>query len=397
MYRQVLVPPGSHSVQWRETWPRLLAPLTLWICVSISLRFGYYGDCRMVLGPNSSRLMKARPLFVELVEARDEDRKGILLYGFSEKPELNRETNWSVSNYLIVGAYNQKGFTLWLNKGSEIRMRWETQTSRLAHLQPIMIKGERKRETLLPNSTSSFDPLALSEPLSGKEVEYTIKEDDKYYVGVINKYHRSIIISMTLNVTSKMYDLTKARNNCSTETGSCQLKLIFPDTQFLVVTTPNKVDSGAWYIELSFVARLITYIAILGFFFVIIFFVLKYLGACDTRESIFDTAPMGIQYDRTPATETTPLLRRTQLRSTYGTERGDADDDETGSSSSASEDLYDAKLCVICYDDQRNCFFIPCGHCSTCYDCAQRIMSEDNKMCPICRRLIHKVRRLFSP
>ncbi|KAJ6675895.1 hypothetical protein OIU85_011988 [Salix viminalis] len=62
-----------------------------------------------------------------------------------------------------------------------------------------------------------------------------------------------------------------------------------------------------------------------------------------------------------------------------------------GSSCSSSEDLYDAKLCVICYDDQRNCFFVPCGHCATCYDCAQRIMEEDNKMCPICRRLIHKM------
>ncbi|XP_068654881.1 E3 ubiquitin-protein ligase APD2-like isoform X2 [Aristolochia californica] len=58
--------------------------------------------------------------------------------------------------------------------------------------------------------------------------------------------------------------------------------------------------------------------------------------------------------------------------------------------------LYDGKMCVICYDGQRNCFFIPCGHCATCYTCAQKIMEGECKVCPICRRLIHKVRRLFA-
>ncbi|GKV04529.1 hypothetical protein SLEP1_g16682 [Rubroshorea leprosula] len=402
MYRPVLMPYSCHSPRWRwrQTWGRLIALLTIWICASVSLRYGYYGDRRMVLGPSSSRLIRASSLFVEQVEARDDERKGVLLYGFSEKPELSQETNWSASNYLIVGSQNRKEFSLWLNKGSKIRMRWETQTSRLDQLQVIMIKGEQKHaETLLPHLTSSFDAPALSEPLSRKDTEYTIEEDNKYNVRVTNKNHRSINISMTLNVTSRMYDLTKAKNICSTQTGSCQLKLRFPNTQFLVLTTPDNVDVGGWYIELSFVARVITYIAILGFFIAIIFWLLKYLGACDAGESVVDTAPMEIQYDydRTIATETTPMLTEKHLRATYGTGKEREDDDETGSSSSSSEDLYDAKLCVICYDDQRNCFFVPCGHCATCYNCAQRILSEDNKMCPICRRLIHKVRRLFTP
>lgn len=352
----------------------------------------------MVLGPNSSRLLKASSLFVEHVEARVDDQNGVLLYGFSEVPELSLEANWSVSNYLIIGSYNRKGFSLWLNKGSKIRMRWETQKSRFDQLQLVMIKGERNYEMLQPNLTSAFDVPALSEPLSGKEAEYIVEEDDRYYVGVINNNRKSVIISMTMNVTSKMYDLTKAKNICSTQTGSCQLKLMFPNTQFLVLTTPDTVDLGGWYIEVSFVARVITYIAILGFFIIIIFFVLKYLGACDAEETVVDTESNEVQYDsfRPAATETTPLLTEKLLRSKYGTTKEGREDDETGSSSSSSEDLYDAKLCVICYDDQRNCFFVPCGHCATCYDCAQRIMTEDNKMCPICRRLIHKVRRLFT-
>lgn len=74
----------------------------------MSLRYGYYGDRRMEIGPNSSRLMKASAVFVEHVEVRDVDRKGVSLYAFSEEPELSHQTNWTVSNYLIVGSYSRK-------------------------------------------------------------------------------------------------------------------------------------------------------------------------------------------------------------------------------------------------------------------------------------------------
>ncbi|XWS21259.1 hypothetical protein CRYUN_Cryun30bG0040300 [Craigia yunnanensis] len=347
----------------------------------------------MVLGPSSSRLMKASSFFVEQVEVRDENGKGALLYGFSEKPELSKEANWSVSNYLNVGSYGRKGYSLWLNKGSRICIRWATQTSRLDKIEVIMMKGNRKRETLLPKLTSSFHSLFLKEPVIGKEAEYTIEEDDKYYVGVINSNPISIIMAFGLNVTSKVYDVTKASNMCSTLNGSCRLKLLFPDTQYVIASTPDNGDIAGWNIELSFVARVITYIAILGFFIIIVLLVLKYLGACDSETTVVDTEYREISW----RTETEPILPEKPLQLTYGTTAEEDDDAETGSSSSSSEDLYDAKLCVICYDDQRNCFFVPCGHCATCYDCAQRIMEEDNKMCPICRRLVHKVRRLFSP
>lgn len=30
------------------------------------------------------------------------------------------------------------------------------------------------------------------------------------------------------------------------------------------------------------------------------------------------------------------------------------------------------RLCAICYDAPRDCFFLPCSHCVACYDCAMR-------------------------
>ncbi|XP_044474751.1 E3 ubiquitin-protein ligase APD2-like isoform X2 [Mangifera indica] len=350
MFRAVLAPPMRHRQRWQESWARLIPPLTLWICVTVSLRYGYYGDCRMVLGPSASRLMKASSVFVKQVEVRDDDKKGVLLYGFCEKPELSFETNWSVSKVLIVGSYRRKGFSLWLNEGSRIRMRFETQSRSLNQLQLVMIKGERKFQTLLPKLTSSSESLALTDIVAVHVAEYTIEEDDRYYIGVINVNPKSVIMTMTVNVTSKMYDLTKAKNVCSTLKGLCRLQLLFPNTHYVILTTPN-----------------------------------NFVQACDGENDLVATREIS---------GTDPIIPVKPVQYTYGTNQ---EDDDSGSSTSSSEDLYDAKLCVICYDDQRNCFFVPCGHCATCYDCAQRIVEEDSKMCPICRRLIHKVRRLFNP
>lgn len=387
MYRPALAPP-SHSQRWQETWARLLAPLTLWLCVSISLRYGYYGSRHMVLGPSSSRLMKASSVFVQQIEVRDDDKKEVYLYGFSEKPELTVETNWTVSKYLIVGSYSRQGFSLWLNKGSNIRMRLEAQTSCLSNLQVVLLKGERNSETLLPNLTTSPYAFALKEPIEGRQAEYTIEEDDRYYVGIINANPRSIIMAMNVNVSSKMYDISKAKSMCSKIKGACQLKLPFPNTHFVVVTTPNNGDLGGWYVELSFVARIVTYIAIFGFVVIVIFLVLKYLGACDGQSNRENNTTL-----QEISIETDPLIPEKAYHITYGSlEEGR----ESGPSNSSSEDLYDGKICVICYDAQRNCFFVPCGHCATCFDCAQRIIEGENKVCPICRRYIHKVRKLIS-
>ncbi|KAF3446587.1 hypothetical protein FNV43_RR11767 [Rhamnella rubrinervis] len=359
MHRPVSIPPG-HTYSWLETWARLLTPLTLWI-FSVGLRYGLYGDCRMVIGPSSSRLVKASSVFVQQVQVRDDDRKGVFLYSFSEKPELSFQSNWTSSSYLIIGSYSREGFAFWLNKGSRIKLRLEAQTSTLSEPEIFMLKGERKIETLLPKFTSSPNAFALNEPINSKEAEFSIEEDDRYYLDIINTNPRSIIMKLNLNVSSMMYDISKAKNKCSTIKGSCQLRLLLPNTHYLVLTTPSTGGNGDWYLELSFVARVVAYIAILGFITIVVFIIMKYLGTCDDENTVPHTPVEEV-------TETDPIMPEKTFGHTYGTYEGD----EESVTSSSSEELYDAKLCIICYDDQRNCFIVPCGHCATCYDCAQR-------------------------
>lgn len=160
-------------------------------------------------------------------------------------------------------------------------------------------------------------------------------------------------------------------------------------TQFPTLTEPNENLQGDlidWMFALSFVARLVVYVLILALLVVIFSLILKYFGECDCERT--PTPEEGAE------NETNPLWPEKAKPFTYGT--CDEDDLESGEcTASSSQVLYDEKICVICYEYQRNCFFVPCGHCATCYACAQRILEGESKTCPVCRRLIRKVRKIF--
>ncbi|KAL8154019.1 hypothetical protein V2J09_011779 [Rumex salicifolius] len=160
---------------------------------------------------------------------------------------------------------------------------------------------------------------------------------------------------------------------------------------------PNNADLVGWYVELSFVSRIWTYLIILGIVFFIIVIILNYLGVCNEEHDIeeFHTATHDIFVPtRFEQRDREHLIPKKPAKLTY--ETVEEDDPEAGSSSGSSDELYEGKICVICYDEPRNCFFVPCGHCATCYDCAERVMEEDSRACPICRRLIHKLRKLYN-
>lgn len=54
--------------------------------------------------------------------------------------------------------------------------------------------------------------------------------------------------------------------------------------------------------------------------------------------------------------------------------------------------LEDSKLCKICFSEERNICFVPCGHVVACAKCALA-----NNTCPMCRRKIQYAQRLYYP
>ncbi|XP_020960976.1 uncharacterized protein LOC110263648 isoform X2 [Arachis ipaensis] len=371
----------GYSQRWQQTLACMLVPLVVWFCVLASIQYGYYGNSRLVLGPSSSRLMKTSSVLVEKIEVRN-DHNNLVLYAFNEKPELISQTNWTTSRFLVVPRNTRKGFSLWLNKGSRIRMRWEAQASSRNQLEGMVIKGN--------------------------EAEYMIEEDDRYQIGVLNMNDKNIVLNLNVNVSAKIYDTTKANNIYSSINGSCTFSLLFPNTYYLILTAPKNVDDndddndGEWFVEVSFITRVIAYIAILGLCIIVIFMILRCLGGYDNQNDndnhnsnvTIDTSNNNNNVLVSSSQEITePMMHHHHVKPNPKNDE-EEESSEDGSSCS-SEELYDEKLCVICYDEQRNCFFVPCGHSATCFPCAKRIVDGESKVCPVCRRLIHKVRRLF--
>ncbi|KAJ4760067.1 RING/U-box superfamily protein [Rhynchospora pubera] len=372
---------------------RAFIPFIAWICgiaVALSIRYGYYGDQRLVVGPSSSRLIEINPVLVKKIVVKGDPKQGLLLHGFKDMPDLNSETYLTESNQFYLDGYGRKGFFMWLNKGSKLQMYWNVEGSsrRYRDMLVLLIKGEQNADKSQRFYRVSSRLVGLSDN-GGKRAEYTVPDDDNYYFGIVNLSPRNMITTLRVNGTSKIYDTSKAISICSTIDGPCRLDISFPSTRYFVLTTAdaNNVSTAAWNIEVLFVARLITYLLITAFFGVIVYLIMKNIGACDPTPDVTEQ-----QGPTVTERETDPILPTKEIPCTYGT----TEDAPESSICCSGEDLYDGKICVICYEGRRDCFFIPCGHSVTCFSCGKRIMEEDNKVCPICRRLIHKLRRLFS-
>ncbi|XP_053604899.1 baculoviral IAP repeat-containing protein 7-B isoform X2 [Plodia interpunctella] len=63
---------------------------------------------------------------------------------------------------------------------------------------------------------------------------------------------------------------------------------------------------------------------------------------------------------------------------------------EKSNSSEEGKPLADSKICKICYEEERNICFVPCGHVIACAKCA---LSTDK--CPLCRADILNTLRLY--
>ncbi|GJP46748.1 hypothetical protein CLOM_g5994, partial [Closterium sp. NIES-68] len=53
--------------------------------------------------------------------------------------------------------------------------------------------------------------------------------------------------------------------------------------------------------------------------------------------------------------------------------------------------------CCVCMENPRNAVILDCGHRATCYSCGQELMRMANKRCPICRREVRDITRIYDP
>ncbi len=53
--------------------------------------------------------------------------------------------------------------------------------------------------------------------------------------------------------------------------------------------------------------------------------------------------------------------------------------------------------CIICTRNIRNIVLLPCGHTPFCVNCCRTyVLIQDKNICPVCRRLIKQISRIFK-
>ncbi|KAF0689464.1 Aste57867_19099 [Aphanomyces stellatus] len=68
-----------------------------------------------------------------------------------------------------------------------------------------------------------------------------------------------------------------------------------------------------------------------------------------------------------------------------------SNDDAKGSESSARR-----RDCIVCFDGPQDAVCVPCGHNAICMDCAEHLMAQDTRPCPVCRKNIREVVRIYQ-
>ena len=62
----------------------------------------------------------------------------------------------------------------------------------------------------------------------------------------------------------------------------------------------------------------------------------------------------------------------------------------TSSPSDDSASTFESNVCKVCMDAVADCLLLECGHMVTCTACGKRLAE-----CPVCRRYIVRVVRVF--
>ncbi|XP_077214450.1 E3 ubiquitin-protein ligase APD2-like isoform X2 [Tasmannia lanceolata] len=385
-----------------EAWSCIALLVTFWFFASMTLILGFYGSSNLQLGPNCSKLLQANSFFVQeiKVKADSEYQHAPMLYGFVKTPPLDVQTTWSETHNVTIMANLHKEWIYHLNKGSEVNISYSVRSDGSSPLSLVIAQGKESiiewmEDPEYPNTTLSWNIIR-----GNGLIQQKILKSSDYYIAVSNLNSEVTEVQLNFSIHAFLYNTTGACYKCSLNHNLCGLKLLIFRANAAVLVTPGPeeaTENNSWYVKLSYGPRWITYFIGSGGMTVIILLALKMCGKFESSRR-----------DRTVATERTPLLTHKDddslsWGSSYDSISHDEEDLEDGSAEASleakslkeGENINPRRLCVICFDAPRDCFFLPCGHCAACFKCGTRI-TEEAGTCPICRRKMKKVRKIFA-
>ncbi|XP_010923286.1 E3 ubiquitin-protein ligase APD2 isoform X2 [Elaeis guineensis] len=387
-----------------DAWSCVVILLTFWFFASMTLILGFYGSVDLLLGPNCSRLLQANSFFVQdiKVQADGESENGPWLYGFLEPPPLDVLATWSETHNASIPANFHKEWIYYLNMGARVDISYRVKSEGSYPLTLVIAQG---KENLLqwiedpsrPNTTLSWTLIH-----GNGMIEQTIEKPSDYYVAVGNLNHVEVEVQLNFTIRTLLYNTTGAYYECSLNHRLCVLELFLLRANVAILTTPgpkSAQESDEWFVKLSYGPRWITYFAGSGVMTVVILLAFKIFTNLQ-----FSSGDGANRQNANGSTERSPLLPNKDddnlsLGSSYDSVSHDDEDMEewlgTTPMLPEGEANNTRHLCALCCDAQRDCFFLPCGHCAACFTCGTRILDEAGT-CPVCRRKMKKVRKIFT-
>ncbi|XWS55535.1 hypothetical protein CRYUN_Cryun09bG0008400 [Craigia yunnanensis] len=397
----------SSTVIRDDTWSCIIVVLTFWFFVSMTLILGVYGAVNIRVGPNCSLLIQPNPIFVQSVKVEeiDDTKPGLILYGFYKSPSLDVVNTWSETYSSTVQADSHKEWIHYLNRGSQVNISYNVNSAGSSVFLIIAQGSEGLSQWLAdpayPNTTLSWNVVHGSDM-----IEQDIYRSSSYYIALGNLNSEDVEVELNLTVRAFVYNTTEAYYRCTFVNGLCSLSILFPRENSVVLTSPGPEQSTSaddWSVRLSYGPRWITYIVGIGGMTAIMLVAFNFLNKFQfTRE-----AETSVRFGEIASTRAPLLSRKDDDISSWGSSYDSVSSDEAdledflvgsleGTSIKDGENSNNTRrLCAICFDAPRDCFFLPCGHCVACYACGTRI-AEAAGTCPICGRNMKKVRKIFT-
>ncbi|XP_059305372.1 E3 ubiquitin-protein ligase APD2 isoform X2 [Lycium ferocissimum] len=366
-----------------DTCSCIVVILTFCFFLSMTLMLGIYGPGNLQLGPNSSILIKPNPLFVKniKVEETDDANNRPTVYGFHENPSLDVFATLSEAYRTSLPANTNKQWIYYLNQGSQINISYSVKSSSSFALVLIIAQGSEGLAQWLedpsyPNTTLSWNIIHGSGTISQH-----IAKSSSYYVAVGNLNTGVVQVRLDIRSRALLYNTTGAYYECNLGREQCSMRFSLARGNSALLTSPSQrpdTATGMWSIKLSYGPRWITYLLGLGGMSFLIWLVFWYLNNMRSSHQEGISNPV-----RPMESQQTPLLSRKDddLASRGSSYDGLSQDDEYNEDGldltapqgrQVKDGEYNSnirRLCTICFDAPRDCFFLPCGHHASCFEC----------------------------
>ncbi|TKY65832.1 putative E3 ubiquitin-protein ligase XBAT34 [Spatholobus suberectus] len=394
---------GSAAIVRDDTCSCFAVVFSFWFFVSMTMILGVYGSVSIALGPKSSIVFQPSPLFVQFVKVENfkaNSGPGPILYGTYEYPPLDVVTTWGETHNVSLPSGSHKEWKYYLNSGSAINISYHVSSSS-SSVFLIIAEGAESLTRWLENPTEPNTTLSWNVIHGTGMITQEISWSSSYYVALGN-LDEEVEVALNLSVRAFLHNTTNNYYKCTLTNSPCSLNIFFPEGGAAVLVTPGPQQnaSSEWYVKLSYGPRWVTYIFGIGGLTLLVFGVFNFLNKLQCAQE--DRAGEGTEPQRAPL-----LSHKDDDLSSWGSSYDSLSQDEEdldflpggpidgkllgdGESSNNTR-----RLCAICFDAPRDCFFLPCGHCVACFECGTRI-AEAAGTCTVCHRNMKKVRKIFN-